>query len=167
MPHRSRSGFTLVELLVVIVIMAMLMGLLVPAVIGARESARQAKCINNQKELGLAVIQYETSKDRFPGYVNRFGAVADPLSWVAMVLADLGRADLWQEVRGGNIAAVANIRIEQLVCPSDLEWENEPARLSYLANCGRVAGRIRSTLGDVNWDNGFLGAVDARMGRHR
>jgi prepilin-type N-terminal cleavage/methylation domain-containing protein len=136
MSHRSRGGFTLVELLVVVVIIGMLIGLLMPAVIGAREKGRQAKCINNQKELGLAVLQYEVSKGRFPGYVNRFGANLNPLSWAMMVFADLGRADLWQEVRAGNMAAVENIRIEQLVCASDLEWENVPTRLSYVANCG-------------------------------
>src|SRR4051812_3487099 len=61
-----RRGFTLIELLVVIAIIAVLIALLLPAVQAAREAARRAQCINNLKQIGLAMYNYESTIGSFP-----------------------------------------------------------------------------------------------------
>ena len=62
----NRKAFTLVELLVVIAIIGILIGMMVPAVQSARESSRRATCMNNIKQLGLGVLQYQAANGKFP-----------------------------------------------------------------------------------------------------
>jgi len=145
------GGFTLVELLVVIAIISILVGLLMPAVMAARERARIAQCTNNQKQLGLAVIQYEMTKKHLPGYVNLFynpaaSAVTQYTqeSWVPVLFPFMGRVDLWEGTtsnegwRKGNQDSNHSPGyplVPQVVCPDDsesgVEW-----RLTYVANLG-------------------------------
>jgi prepilin-type N-terminal cleavage/methylation domain-containing protein/prepilin-type processing-associated H-X9-DG protein len=63
---KGRSGFTLIELLVVIAIIAVLIALLLPAVQAAREAARRSSCVNNMKQLGLAINNYESANGSYP-----------------------------------------------------------------------------------------------------
>jgi prepilin-type N-terminal cleavage/methylation domain-containing protein len=64
--HKSRRGFTLVELLVVIVIIAALAGLTAPMVIRQRKKADQTEAVNNARQIGIALFEFETEYGSFP-----------------------------------------------------------------------------------------------------
>ena len=82
---RSSRGFTLIELLVVIAIIAVLIALLLPAVQSAREAARRAACINNLKQIGLAMLNFESSRQVLPPT----WAISTPLLKPPFQVADL------------------------------------------------------------------------------
>ena len=96
--YMKEKGFTLVELLVVISIIAVLAGLLLPAVQAAREAARRAACLSNQRNVALALLHYENTRGSFPplrgslrsDVERRFTGNREvehtELTWVAFVL---------------------------------------------------------------------------------
>jgi prepilin-type N-terminal cleavage/methylation domain-containing protein/prepilin-type processing-associated H-X9-DG protein len=139
MATRYRAAFTLVELLVVIAIIATLVGLLMPAVLKARERARIAECANNQGQLGKAMMMYEQDKRHMPGYANIVrGSV---IGWGPLMLPYIGRNDLWEGPTGNNGWRSGNPdisclqRIGLFVCPSDSPTANCP--LSFVVNVGQ------------------------------
>jgi prepilin-type N-terminal cleavage/methylation domain-containing protein/prepilin-type processing-associated H-X9-DG protein len=101
----ERRGFTLIELLVVISIIAVLIALLLPAVQSAREAARRAQCINNLKQIGLALHNYQQAMGSFPtggimvaGSGNEWAATSNDLSWRALVLPYIEGGTLYNAV---------------------------------------------------------------------
>jgi prepilin-type processing-associated H-X9-DG protein/prepilin-type N-terminal cleavage/methylation domain-containing protein len=125
-----RSAFTLIELLVVISIIALLVALLLPAVQAARESARRGQCVNNLKQIGLALHNYHSSQQIFPpGYVSNFDASGNDTGpgwgWAAMLLPQIEQKPLFDSVNFNlPIEDVSNptSRLTQMtvfLCPSD------------------------------------------------
>ena len=98
---RLRSGFTLVELMVVIAIVAILVGLLLPAVQVARESARRSHCLNNVRQIAIAMTGYDSANEALPGWRNRVGTFSGtaagtavlPTSWTVPILPNLGNKE--------------------------------------------------------------------------
>lgn len=89
----NRGGFTLVELLVVIAIIGILIALLLPAIQAARESARRSECMNNLKQMGVAVQTHHDIKKQFP--MGRDGRNQYSVSWAYFILPQIEEQALY------------------------------------------------------------------------
>ena len=95
--NQGRAGFTLIELLVVIAILAVLIGLLLPAVQKVREAASRIKCVNNLKQIGLALHNYHDLNGSFPPALRNFSGKYGYLSWLARLLPYIEQDNLWRQ----------------------------------------------------------------------
>jgi prepilin-type N-terminal cleavage/methylation domain-containing protein/prepilin-type processing-associated H-X9-DG protein len=153
LPGARRRGFTLIELLVVIAIIAALIALLLPAVQAAREAARRGQCINNLKQLGLALANYEQAQRVLPpGYVSNFDASGNDTGpgwgWAAMTLPQLEQSPLFNGINFSlAIETTANqtvrlVKINALLCPSDPTTDTPLWAVSRDLNTGATLTNI-------------------------
>jgi prepilin-type N-terminal cleavage/methylation domain-containing protein/prepilin-type processing-associated H-X9-DG protein len=184
----TRRGFTLIELLVVIAIIAVLIALLLPAVQAAREAARRSQCVNNMKQLALALQNYHSAYDAFPlggnpnspgpdnpGSIYYWGA------WSAqtMLLPFMEQTPVYNSLnfnylgRGDGSGESGNstgfmTRINSLLCPSSEAptqswWGNRP----FAGNCywGSTGSSIMWLGNQGNNPNGIfaVGGSPAKM----
>jgi prepilin-type N-terminal cleavage/methylation domain-containing protein/prepilin-type processing-associated H-X9-DG protein len=149
-----RHGFTLIELLVVIAIIAVLIALLLPAVQAAREAARRAQCVNNLKQLGLSVMNYESSNGCIPPISNNgpppgVGQTND-FSFKVRLLTFLEQAQLFNALNqsfsstSAQNSTVHNTQVTTFRCPSD---GNDPGSPTGDTNYPNNLGTTRTTPG--------------------
>lgn len=157
------GGFTLIELLVVVAIIGILISLLLPAVQEARESGRRVSCVNNLRQLGIALHDFESSKRRLPAagtYANVEDAVyyessywridlksGTNYSWIVSLLPYLEEQSLYDQF-DLNLNVTKNPRNPQaaqpasLLCPSDFaqgrQFELTDAETGTITSFGKA-----------------------------
>ena len=155
MPISSRRAFTIVELLVVVGVIAILMGLMVPALLQARAAARRTQCLSNMRQVGQSLLgRTMANAGYFPSYKNKLELNADhplakkhridhiPVGWVAKILPELGRSDIINETvdndrdSGFSYTGSSNHYLPIVVCPLDIPEGHYAPVLSYVVNCG-------------------------------
>ena len=171
-----RKGFTLIELMVVISIIATLVALVAPAVQSARNAARRMECQSNLKNLALAVTNFSTANNgRVPSLTSQLGtstngtlSTAPVYGWVVSLFPYLDSASLYRTISesgvaynavppspfgSGNAPAVVKV----LACPVDMNNASTNGGMTYVANAGYMqlddwANNVNHNGARVDWD---------------
>ena len=133
----SQRGFTLIELLVVIAIIAILAAILFPVFAKAREKARQISCLSNEKQIGLAILQYsQDSDERMPCGTQKLatGNTQDGIGWASQIYSYVKSTAVFK-------------------CPDDSTSGSNAAPVTYPVSYGMNLQATRSSLADFTSDS--------------
>lgn len=161
--NQCRGGFSLIELIIVIGLIGILLGLLLPAVQHARESAARASCQNNMRQIGLALHNYHDIYGRLPPYKaqDRTLHTSDPesmLSWMALILPQMERENLWKQSRNA--------------CQVDRNPSHNPPHIGYATvvpsylcpTDSRLFSPLTTPSGDVAAFTSYIGVSGSPVG---
>jgi prepilin-type N-terminal cleavage/methylation domain-containing protein/prepilin-type processing-associated H-X9-DG protein len=142
-----RRGFTLIELLVVIAIIAVLIALLLPAVQAAREAARRTQCVNNLKQIGLALANYDLTQGAYPpGYISVWDSLnrlerGNGWGWGSMILPHMEQGNLHNginfsvQILDPRQLTVRTTPLSAYLCPSDrmpMTWTADSGTTNFI-----------------------------------
>jgi prepilin-type processing-associated H-X9-DG protein/prepilin-type N-terminal cleavage/methylation domain-containing protein len=125
----QHGGMTVLELLVVIAVIGILLSLLLPALMSAREAARRMQCANNLREIGLAVQQYHHTTNRLPEAWTEAADGTSGYGWAVRLLPFLEEADLQRSIPcqlpivASENDRLRSMRLSFMLCPSDIAEE--------------------------------------------
>ena len=157
--NMKRRAFTLVELLVVIAIIGILIGLLLPAIQAAREAGRRTQCESNFKQVGIALLSYESDLGNFPpGTTNAFVPNFEGFGWASRILPYLEEKGTYGRINWhdngyvgsspSNAKVVGKITVPAFNCPSSVcshmvsDYGNTPLQIGDMVG---IAGAINYT----------------------
>jgi prepilin-type N-terminal cleavage/methylation domain-containing protein len=141
MKYCTLYGFTLVELIAVLSIIAMLLGLLMPAIKYPHRGGRRVECLNKQSQIALGIISYESTHGTFPGWRQTL-ANGHEVSWTVMLLPYLEYNQVWQKLQAESLnekemAEISSCSIKGLQCRSS-DIKSGESLISYIVNCGKM-----------------------------